>query len=56
MYTGGERVETYRITKDSATNEVVLEFLHATTIDPMLNGITNDLIFINERRFIMSDW
>ena len=55
MFSGGERVETFKVKKDS-NNKITIEYLHATIMDPKFNGITNDLVFLNQNRFIITEW
>ncbi|KAL4500434.1 hypothetical protein ABPG72_003385 [Tetrahymena utriculariae] len=54
FYTGGERVETFRILLDEK-GQVALEYLHYTKMDDKFNGITNDLVFLTSERFLISD-
>lgn len=55
LSTGGERVETYKIRKQE-NGEIEMEYLHATIMEDSLNGITNDLIFLSNERFLITDW
>ncbi|EAR88799.1 transmembrane protein, putative (macronuclear) [Tetrahymena thermophila SB210] len=55
FYTGGERVETYKISLDEE-GLVVLNYLHATHMNSKLNGTTNDILFLSETRFIITQW
>ncbi|KAL4456553.1 hypothetical protein ABPG74_000660 [Tetrahymena malaccensis] len=55
FYTGGERVETYKISIDEE-GLVNLSYLHATSMNAQLIGTTNDVLFLSETRFIITQW